>query len=80
MPLRRIAALLPQMPRLVRLEQTGPIKIEPSDKAIWVCACGLSATFPLCDKTHKRCADEQPGVLYVYGPAGDVLERRPDTP
>lgn len=58
------------MARLVRHEQTGAIKIEPSDKPVWVCACGLSATFPLCDKSHKRCVTEQPGRLYVYGPEG----------
>jgi CDGSH-type Zn-finger protein len=64
------------MPRLIRIDATGPIKIEPKDfprdeqgnlKSIWICACGLSQTMPYCDKSHKACAaTEQPGKLYVY--------------
>jgi CDGSH-type Zn-finger protein len=69
------------MARLIRHERTGPIKIEPQDKPIWVCGCGLSRTFPICDGTHKgRCKDEQPGTLYVYAPDNEtILETRPDT-
>lgn len=63
------------MARRVTFEQSGPIKIDPATwprdaagnlKNIWVCGCGLSRTFPLCDQTHKCCKDEQPGVLYEY--------------
>jgi CDGSH-type Zn-finger protein len=56
------------MPRLVRLVHNGPIKIEPSDKPVWVCACGLSRKFPICDGTHKGCKATEPeaGKLYVY--------------
>lgn len=63
------------MPRLVRLNATGPIKIEPAAfprdeqgnlKPIWICACGLSASMPYCDKAHKVCKDEDPGVVYRY--------------
>lgn len=66
------------MARIVRHEQTGAIKIEPSDKPVWVCACGLSATFPICDKSHKRCVDETPGRLYAYTPEGRT-DIGPDT-
>jgi len=64
------------MARLVRFEQTGPIKIDPATwprdemgnlKTIFVCACGLSNKFPLCDGTHKSCREE-PGKLYTYDP------------
>ena len=41
------------MARLVRLTGTGPQKIEPTDKPVFVCTCGLSKKFPLCDGTHK---------------------------
>ena len=41
------------MARLVKLDATGPVKVEPSDKPVFVCACGLSKMFPLCDGSHK---------------------------
>jgi len=65
------------MARLVKFEATGPIKIDPATwprdeagnlKNIWICACGLSATFPFCDKSHKACAQEKPGAVYQYDP------------
>lgn len=58
------------MARQVRLEAAGPLKIEPGhEKPVWVCACGLSRTFPLCDGTHKTTAKlEQPGKTYHYHP------------
>jgi CDGSH-type Zn-finger protein len=74
------------MPRLVRRDALGPIKIDPKtldpEKPIWICACGLSQTFPFCDKSHKVCREtEQPGVLYVYDRDNKtVVEERPDAP
>lgn len=68
------------MPRLVRHDLSGPIKIEPQDKPVWVCGCGLSAKFPFCDGAHKAaCKAEPPGVLCVYGPdKKTIVETRPD--
>ncbi len=54
------------MARLVRHESTGPIKIEPQEKPIFVCACGISKTFPLCDGSHKKCREEAAGCVYQY--------------
>jgi CDGSH-type Zn-finger protein len=54
------------MARLVKLSATGPVKVEPSDKPIFVCACGLSRKFPFCDGTHKTCRDEAEGKTFVY--------------
>lgn len=78
------------MPRIVRFEQTGPIKIDPSTlpvdaegkpKPIFICACGLSATFPFCDGSHKACRTEEPGHVYRYDPATkQVVEKRPEQP
>jgi CDGSH-type Zn-finger protein len=74
------------MARLIRLDATGPVKIDPASipagKMIFVCACGLSKTFPLCDGTHKaKCAAEQPGMLYTYDPVSkEVTDCRPDAP
>ena len=62
------------MARLVRLTGTGPLKIEPSDKPVFVCTCGLSKKFPLCDGTHKCCRDEAEGATFVYDEQG---QRRP---
>jgi CDGSH-type Zn-finger protein len=58
------------MARLVKLSATGPVKIEPSDKPVFVCACGLSKRFPLCDGTHKTCRDEAEGQTFVYDESG----------
>ena len=69
------------MPRLIRIARAGPFRIDPADfpkdgKAIWICGCGLSKTMPYCDKTHKACAAEQPGVLYIYDDEGNIVEER----
>lgn len=60
------------MPRMIRLDATGPYKIEPKDfptdgKSIFICGCGLSNKMPYCDGTHKGCrVAEKPGMLYHY--------------
>lgn len=65
------------MPRLVRHEALGPIRIDPQDKPIFVCACGISNTFPLCDGSHKICKAESPQKVYVYDPqTKTVIEER----
>ncbi len=74
------------MPRLVRLDATGPVKIDPANfprdeqgnlKPIWICACGLSATMPFCDKSHKVCKDEAAGVVYQYDPTTKIRTELP---
>lgn len=60
------------MARLVRLTECRPIKIEPSDKPVWVCTCGLSQKFPICDGAHK-CIAEEPGKLAVYDAERKVI-------
>ncbi|MBM4006553.1 MAG: CDGSH iron-sulfur domain-containing protein [Planctomycetes bacterium] len=62
------------MARLVKLNATGPVKVEPSDKPIFVCACGLSKKFPFCDGTHKTCRDEAEGQTLVYDENGQRRE------
>lgn len=77
------------MPRLVRLDATGPIKIEPASfprdeqgnlKHISICVCGLSQRLPFCDGAHKNArAVEQPGRLYVYcKERKNIVEERVD--
>ena len=67
------------MPRLIRHDAEGPIKIEPQDKPVFVCACGLSKNFPFCDGAHKGCKGETPGVVSVYDAQREkVIEERAD--
>jgi CDGSH-type Zn-finger protein len=54
------------MARIVRFTATGPIKIDPQDKPLFICACGLSKNFPHCDGSHKPSRSEEAGKLYVY--------------
>src|SRR6185436_6010573 len=74
------------MPRLVRHDAIGPVKIDPATlpigddgkpKKIAVCACGLSRKFPVCDGTHKTL-NEQPDQLCIYDPqTSQLVEQRP---
>ncbi|MGA1046192.1 MAG: CDGSH iron-sulfur domain-containing protein [Phycisphaerales bacterium] len=67
------------MARLIRTEATGPIRIDPQDKPVFICACGLSANFPFCDGTHKVCKSEEAGTLYRYDPeTKQVVKTEPD--
>lgn len=54
------------MPRLVRLDATGPVRIDPQDKPVFICQCGLSQNLPYCDGGHKATKDEPADSLCVY--------------
>lgn len=67
------------MPRLVRSDRDGPIKIEPQDKPIFICGCGLTRNFPFCDGSHKACKNETPGKVSVYDKDNQtIVEERDD--
>jgi CDGSH-type Zn-finger protein len=67
------------MARIVRHTARGPIKIEPQQKPIWVCACGLSKNAPYCDGSHKACADEAESAEFEYLPDGTRRELPPSS-
>jgi CDGSH-type Zn-finger protein len=63
------------MARLVRFDAAKPIKIDPATwprdeqgnlRVLSICACGISAKFPLCDGAHKACNTEEAGCTYTY--------------
>jgi CDGSH-type Zn-finger protein len=56
------------MARLVRFEGTGPIRIDPQEKPVFICGCGLTSKPPFCDGSHKACRDEKAGTIYRYDP------------
>ena len=64
---------------MIRHELKGPVKIDPQEKPVFVCGCGLTKTFPLCDGSHKTCAKEDDETLYVYDKAKErVIEEKSD--
>jgi CDGSH-type Zn-finger protein len=68
------------MARLIRHEADAPYRIDPQDKPVFVCACGLSKDLPFCDGAHKACKDEKAGTVYVYDDNRDsVVETRPES-
>jgi len=68
------------MPRLIRHDLDGPIRVDPQDKPVFICGCGLTQNVPFCDGSHKACKGEQPDVLYVYdADKKTVIEERPAT-
>lgn len=64
------------MARLVPSDRDGPIRIDPQDKPVFICGCGLTKNFPFCDASHKACKSEDPNRIYVYDDKGNVVEIR----
>ena len=62
------------MTRIVKLDRAGPYPVSRDDLGAdgkaWICGCGLSATKPFCDSSHKTARQETPGKL-VYYPGND---------
>lgn len=54
------------MARLIRHEATAPHELKPQDKSAWICMCGLSQNYPLCDGSHSKARKEEAGKCYTY--------------
>jgi len=68
------------MARLIRSDATGPHRLDPQGKPVFVCACWLSQNLPFCDGSHKATKGERPGTLYVYDAARrNVVEEKRET-
>ena len=54
------------MARLVKRFRNKPYAVTVGGETQYVCGCGLSATLPMCDGTHKATLGEEPQELYWY--------------
>ncbi len=64
------------MPRYIYSDRDGPIRIDPQDKPVFICGCGLTRNFPFCDGSHKNCKREDPNKIYIYDQQGRIVEER----
>jgi CDGSH-type Zn-finger protein len=58
------------MARLIKRFRNKPYAVTIGGETQYICGCGLSATLPFCDGTHKSAQGEEPGKLYWYDEGG----------
>jgi CDGSH-type Zn-finger protein len=59
------------MARLVKRFRKLPYDVTVGGETKLICGCGLSATLPFCDGTHKISESEVPDKLDWYDDAGE---------
>jgi CDGSH iron-sulfur domain-containing protein 1 len=55
--------------RIIELKGLTPLVLRRADikgESVSICRCGLSATFPFCDSSHKAARGEEADRLYQY--------------
>ena len=57
------------MARLIKRFRNQPHTVVVGGQTLSICGCGLSATQPYCDGTHKICESEELAKLYWYDDA-----------
>lgn len=58
------------MARLVKRFRKFPYAVTVGDETHAICGCGLSATQPFCDGTHRITESEEPDKLDWYDDEG----------
>jgi len=58
------------MARIVIKTAHAPKVIDPSDKPVTICMCGLSKNQPFCDGSHLKTVDEDDKKVYTYNDDG----------
>lgn len=57
------------MARMILMKDTKPLvlrKEDVPDDGVWVCRCGLSAEWPMCDSSHAQARQETGDRVYRY--------------